>query len=172
MIVCCYFRVRYPLKYSELLLRSTEQQEDTSAKVHRIKSFWKNNMVGTEFESLLAAAKSKDHDRLKQLIGHFNFGAEKYEKKQLVQVWWLGDSDSKPGWYDATVESVNPDGSYGIKYTLDKQTVTAHPTLVPTSHTSRTPAHAHTYQPLVLSQETISRGMRIRPKVYFPPPPP
>ena len=84
MIVCCYFRVRYPLKYSELLLR-TEQQEETSAKVHRIKSFWKNNMVGTEFENLGSKSSTRDLDFVP---GQKLFRAPPHRYQGLPRTFW------------------------------------------------------------------------------------
>ena len=138
MIVCCYFRARYPSKYMKLLLRPTDEQELTEAKVRRIKSFWKDNMIGTEFDSLLYAADTGDHNFLKERINFFFGGVVKYESNQQVQVWWLGDFQFDPGWYDATVLSTNKDGSCQIMY-RDGKKVNTHRTLLLTLHTSRTP---------------------------------
>ena len=144
MIVCCYFRVRYPLKYIQLQLRPTDQREDRAAKASRIKSFWKSNMIGMEFETLLYAADAADHNLLKERI-NFHYGFAKYETKQLVQVWWLGNTKDPPGWFDAIVLSKVKDGSYLIKYNCDGVKVNTHRTLALTSHTSRTPEHTLQY---------------------------
>ena len=144
MIVCCYFRVRFPLKYIALQLRPTEQQEDRAARVCRIKSFWKDNMIGEEFETLLYAVDTADHNLLKERI-NLHYGFAKYETKQRVQVWWFGNHKDSPSWLDATVLSKFKDGSYQIMYTRNRVKVNTHRTLVLTSHTSRTPEHTHTH---------------------------
>ena len=145
MIVCCYFCVRYPLKYS-LLSRRKVAKEDRVSKANRIASFWKQHMIGPELTCLLKAAKMENHDHLKRCMEFYNSGAIPFKKGQTVQVWWLGGWHNKqqhpPDWYDATVLSANSNGSYTIKYN-DGAKVITHRTRVLTSYT-HTSIHTYT----------------------------
>ena len=120
MIVCCVFHVSHPCKYRDLLSHLKTGLGSKTDNTDTIKQFWEENLVGSTWRALLFAARGGQYSAMKACITNM-FYKRKYSKNQKVEVWWLGDVQTKADWYPAKVLTVHEDGSYSVIYQRTKE---------------------------------------------------
>ena len=121
MIVCCVFHVSHPCMYRDLLSHLKTGFGSKTHNADTIKQFWEENLVGPTWRALLFAAREGQYSAMKDCIANMfspkqKVAERKYSPKQKVEVWWLGDADTKADWYPAKVSTVHEDGSYTVIY--------------------------------------------------------